>query len=233
MNVLIEDYPEATVFVLGDFNVGVSDSEKNGSDLLVDDFDGSGDRYDETHALLGSGLVDDLRMVCLAENLGSTYVGDDDVPDYADAGAIDVIYAVGPSAGLFSEATAASERYGSDHLAVYTHSDFQMNHEICINKLLPNPDGQDAGHETITLENSGGSVVISGWMFKDAADHVFQIPDDTRLETGLTEIKLTRNSMPLNNSGDTIRLFNDRNVQLGSDFSYSESEVVTGEEIER
>jgi hypothetical protein len=39
--------------------------------------------------------------------------------------------------------------------------------------------------------------------------------------------------MPLNNNGDTIRLLNERGLQIGPDFSYAKSEVVSGEEIVR
>jgi endonuclease/exonuclease/phosphatase family metal-dependent hydrolase len=245
VNELREDLPQATIVVLGDFNVGVSDATKNGTNLTMDRFTGSDDKYDETHALLTDGLVDGLTMTALAQGLASTFVGADDVPDFPRAGAIDVIYVVGPDAGLFPAAQRASKHYGSDHRAVFTTSGAPGGggspsppapvpaSTIVITKVLPNPAGEDAGRETITLENTGDALTVTGWKFRDAAGNIFALPAGTALGTGLTVIPLTANTMPLNNNGDTIRLLNERGLQIGPDFSYAKSEVVSGEEIVR
>jgi endonuclease/exonuclease/phosphatase family metal-dependent hydrolase len=243
VNELREDLPHATIVVLGDFNVGVSDATKNGTNLIMDRFTGSDDKYDETHALLTDGLVDGLTMTALAQGLASTFVGADDVPDFPSTGAIDVIYVVGPDAGLFHAAQRASKRYGSDHRAVFTASGAPAPggslppsvpappSPIVIKKVLPNPAGEDAGQETITLDNTGDALTVTGWKFRDAAGNTFALPAGTALGTGLTVIPLTNNPLPLNNTGDTIRLLNERGLQIGPAFAYTKSDVVSGEDI--
>ncbi|MCA9070653.1 MAG: endonuclease/exonuclease/phosphatase family protein [Planctomycetaceae bacterium] len=54
---LREDHPTCSVIVGGDFNVGVSDANKIGTDLTNDTMDG----YDDTHALLEVGRGTDRR----------------------------------------------------------------------------------------------------------------------------------------------------------------------------
>lgn len=236
VNDLREDSPQATIFVLGDFNVGVTDTNKNGTDLTVDTFSGSGDKYDETHALLKNGLVDDLRMRSLVEGLDGTLVGDDNVPDFPGSGAIDVIYVIGSGADRFQPAKRASNSFGSDHLAVYTRSEPTSpgtragSPNVVIRRMLPNPEGEDAGHETITLENTGAPLRVTGWKFRDAAGNLFLIPADTEI-VGTTVIPLTENTMPLNNKGDTIVLLDDQGTQVGPAFSYTKQDVKSGDEV--
>lgn len=219
-------------------NVGVSDAKKNGTDLTEDKFSGSGDMYDETHALLTNGLVDGLKMISLGKDLPGTFVGNDNVPDFPGSGAIDAIYVVGAGASKFNLAKRASDWFGSDHLAVFRSTGAApgpgpnpVTTEIRIKKLLPDPDGQDAGNETITLENTGGLVTASGWRFRDAAGHTFVIPDDTQITTGLRKIRLTENTMPLTNKGATIILLSAWGAEVGPAFSYSRSDVSRGQEI--
>jgi hypothetical protein len=234
VNDLLEDFPQATIFVMGDFNVGVSDAAKNGTNLTVDGVSGTGDKYDETHALLKGGLVDDLRMKCLADGLAETFVGNDDIPDFVGSGAIDVIYVVGAGSEGFAPAQRASTRFGSDHRAVFATSITQPAGSVVIKKLLPNPAGTDAGRETITLENTGStSATINGWRFRDASGNTFLINNPTPIPPGLTVITLTPNTMPLNNDGDTIVLLNDTGLPVGSAFTYTQSEVSSGVEIVR
>jgi len=78
--------------VAGDFNVGHSDTEKNGKNLKIDCYDdcGSTDLYDETHALLSEGIVGGLIMKNLVSGITtSTY------PSYPGS-PIDNIYVTGP-----------------------------------------------------------------------------------------------------------------------------------------
>jgi exonuclease III len=237
VNELIEAFPLATLFVLGDFNVGVTDVNKNGTDLRSDATSGDGDKYDDTHALLKDGLVDELRMIPLAQGLDGTFVGDDNEPDFPGAGAIDVIYVIGPGASWFQAASRATDRFGSDHLAVFTSTAASPpaggTPSIAIRKVLPNPSGPDAGHETITVENLGDAIAITGWMFRDAANNTFVIPAGTTLGPGETVISLRENTMPLNNKGDTITLLNEQGRQIGPAFSYTQSDVQPGLEIAR
>ena len=224
--------PEATIFVMGDFNVGVTDRTKNGSDLSKDYFTGSYDRYDETHFLLKSGVVQGLKMKGLSDNLGSTFVGSDGKPDYPYAGAIDVIYVTGSCENKFSQAKNASLPYGSDHLMVYASSkNCGVENQIRIIGLLPNPEGADARKETITIENMGEKQIVSGWYFQDVSGKKFIFPPNTEIKQGVTVIPLTRNTMPLNNTGDSVTLFNENGDAITDPFVYEKSQVISGKQI--
>jgi endonuclease/exonuclease/phosphatase family metal-dependent hydrolase len=242
VNRLLAEDPNATVIVAGDMNVGVSDAAKNGVRLEEDTVSGPGDRYDETHALFTEGLIGGLRMRHLARGLAGTFVGDDNEPDYAGSGAIDAIYVAGADSGRFSTAQRALDRYGSDHLAVYTTTgptpvtirppaaDPEPG-TIRIYSLLPDPQGKDAGNEVITLENRGGTAVLRGWKFMDGAGNTFTIPDGTSVPPGRTAIRLVSNTMPLNNNGDTIGLLDAAGNLVGDPLAYAERDVVPGREI--
>jgi len=109
-------FTDYNFIVCGDFNVGHSDSLKNGVDLIVDGYrpeDGK-DLYDETHALLEDGLVNDLRMRNATRSiLDSTY------PSFPGS-PIDNIYVGGILADYFSDAqTTQEETFGSDHKPVW------------------------------------------------------------------------------------------------------------------
>lgn len=113
-------FPGYAYLVAGDFNVGHSDKEKNGKSLKKDCYKDCGrkDRYDETHALLRSGLVHGLKMNNLAKGIpDATYPGFPGSP-------IDNIYVYGDLAERFEPAKKASKAYGSDHLPVWTFYDF-------------------------------------------------------------------------------------------------------------
>lgn len=230
---LREDNPDYSVLFGGDFNVGVSDDDKNGNDLANDQNDG----YDDTHAIVSKGLIDGLRMKSLAKNLGSTFVGSDGIPDFPRAGAIDVLYIDGPLADQFKDAQSTSSSFGSDHLAVFaTTGDIAVDDtrspetdSITITNALPNPSGTDAGNETVTLTYTGSDITdISGWSLRDRADRTYTFPSGTELNPGDNEIRLFINSMPLNNSGDTIILLDPTGVQFGDIFEYSASDVQAG-----
>jgi len=111
--------PGTTVLVGGDFNVGERDAARNGVDLQVDCFEGAAcgalDRFDETHALLGEGLVQGLAMTSLSREIDRTYAN----WDYG-SGPIDVLYVVGDGAGRFQAAVRGESAYGSDHFPVWT-----------------------------------------------------------------------------------------------------------------
>lgn len=108
--------PGSSYMVAGDLNVGATDATKNGVDLLEDAIGAdSGDRYDDTHALLCNGLVEELTMKNLTIDVGETY----DDPQFAGSGPIDNLYVDGDVSG-FANATKESETYGSDHFPVWT-----------------------------------------------------------------------------------------------------------------
>ena len=108
-------FPDYSNIVCGDFNVGHSDSLKNGADLKIDATSvGEGDLYDDTHAMLSSGLIDGLRMTnCTLSISESTF------PRYPGS-PIDNIYVGGNLVDYFSEASTTSEEtFGSDHKPVW------------------------------------------------------------------------------------------------------------------
>ncbi len=236
---LIEDYPDHTVIVGGDFNVGIHDVRKNGTDLTTDNTRGSGDRYDETHAIFGNGLIAGLRMMERCAGMGGTYVGDDNDPDFPQAGAIDVFYVDGAHPGEFSRGERATDSFGSDHLAVSIEMGSgvipppPLSTDVRITRILPNPDGRDRGNETITIRNfDSDGVSIVGWRFVDRGGNEFQISFSSLLEAGqeLT-LRMENFEMPLNNSGDEIYLF-DRSGTIRDHVSYPGSQVEEGEVIE-
>ena len=105
--------------VAGDFNVGHSDSSKNGRSLKKDCFEACGhrDRYDETHALLGKGLVGGLKMENLVAGISTSTF-----PSFPGS-PIDNIYVSGRREEDFESAQVPgdpSKTYGSDHLPVWT-----------------------------------------------------------------------------------------------------------------
>lgn len=108
--------PEYSSVVAGDLNVGATDAGKNGKDLDIDAFSASEDRYDETHALLGGGLVRGLEMKNLTAAVGETY----DSTRFPNTGPIDNIYVSGPGEDRFTPATKTAKTFGSDHFSVWT-----------------------------------------------------------------------------------------------------------------
>lgn len=105
------------------------------------------------------------------------------------------------------EGTATTQ--ASDHLPVF--ADFVFDEEEPgesggprIVSLLPNPDGEDAGREEITIANTGSAVLdLTGWMLRDRAQNVFALSGTIAAGDRMTVI-LSPNSMPLNNGGDEI-----------------------------
>lgn len=111
-------FPDHSMIVAGDINVGATDSGKNGTDLDEDTFDGSGDGYDDTHAILGGGLINGLKMKNLTEGVGETYY--DARGRFVGTGPIDNIYVTGARQDTFGTAQKTTDRYNSDHFAVWT-----------------------------------------------------------------------------------------------------------------
>ena len=241
--------PGYTVIYGGDVNVGVSDADKNGTNLAIDTISGPGDRYDETHFLLDGG-ASGFGANSLSANVPSTFRPDGDNP-FPRSGAIDVLYAEGPDEDDFNAAQATSSNFGSDHLAVFSEAPTitisptpvipptpnpvttpitqPLRSSLEIVNALPNPNGTDDGNEQVVLRLASGRADISGWFLKDEADNVHTFPSGTTLNSGDNTLTLTAHTMPLNNGGDIISLFDTRGNQVGPSFAYSGSEVVPGE----
>lgn len=78
--------------------------------------------------------------------------------------------------------------------------------KIRIIELLPNPLGDDFGHETVTLSNFGDQdISLTGWKLVDKAGNEFVLSGV--LKKGERQIiSLPKGSLPLNNSGDEVTL---------------------------
>jgi hypothetical protein len=99
---------------------------------------------------------------------------------------------------------------------------------IRIIALLPNPRGDDPGHETLTLKNFGDQdVVLAGWILVDRAGNEFDLDGTLGANQELT-ITLPSGVLPLNNSGgDEITLFSDNGTQQDQ-VRYAGSEATEG-----
>ena len=100
---------------------------------------------------------------------------------------------------------------------------------VRIIQLLPNPVGDDTGHETVTLKNYGDTVSLADWRLVDKSGNEFDL--EGSLASGeQREITLPAGSLPLNNNGDEITLFSDDGVQQDH-VAYSAAEVKSGTPI--
>ncbi len=250
VDALLNANPNATIIFGGDVNVGVSDTSKNGDDLADDRIDG----YDDTLAILGDGLVNRIKMRSLAQGLPSTFVGFNNRPRFPAAGAIDVLFIDGALRNDFTPAKVSRQPYGSDHLAVFASFDKTNggggatgnggtaggttggglggngSPVVQIVNALPNPIGEDSSNEKVVLNLRGANTLdISDWRLRDRANNIYVFPQGTRLQLGNNELTLLRNTMPLNNNGDVIELFDVDGNSQGNSFSYSGSDVEPGE----
>jgi micrococcal nuclease len=101
---------------------------------------------------------------------------------------------------------------------------------IKIVAMLPNPAGQDAGHETVTLKNmSSEQVSLEGWVLKDRSNNEMLLEDFT-LAAGATEEITAKNRLSLNNTGDEITLCDEQGHQIDK-AGYTGNQVVSGQPI--
>jgi len=146
---------------------------------------------------------------------------------------------VGGSVRVFDQPvalTGSSSTRASDHLPVYAEFDFQsvtpppLANELRIVALLPNPAGADAGREEVSIANgTGTSVDLAGYKLRDKAGNEFILAGVVPSNSKLTVI-MQSNSMPLNNDGDEITLFNPQGIQKHK-VSYSAADVKVAQAI--
>ena len=149
------------------------------------------------------------------------------------------------SIAIFDQAIAAegnNTNRASDHLPVFADFVFSGSGStdggtstpstgVHIVSLLPNPSGQDAGNERVTLRNTGPSAVnLVGWSLRDRAQHTFAITTGTMAAGADLVIVMTTNDMPLTNTGDDVLLVAASGDVVDS-ASYTASQVKEGEEI--
>jgi poly(U)-specific endoribonuclease len=74
---------------------------------------------------------------------------------------------------------------------------------------MVNPGGDDAGQETVTLINMGGTAIpLDGWRLVDKNNRQFRIEDLTLAGGFASTIRLPRETAQLSNQGGEIRLLN-------------------------
>jgi hypothetical protein len=126
--------------------------------------------------------------------------------------------------------TAATQ--ASDHLPVY--ADFVLGDEpmppqlgVRIVSLLPNPTGEDAGREQITIANGTGSALdLTGWTLRDRGQNIFSLGGSIAAGTERTVV-LSPNTMPLNNGGDEVFLI-DAGGMIRHKVTYQAGQVQLG-----
>ena len=102
--------------------------------------------------------------------------------------------------------------------------------EVRIVSLLPNPEGQDKGHEQVTIGNfTASDVNLDGWKLQDRAGNHFELTGTIPANDTLL-ITMHKFSMPLNNSGDDVTL---SNLQGGDmhHVSYSAADAQSGKVV--
>lgn len=96
--------------------------------------------------------------------------------------------------------------------------------------LLPDPAGQDAGHETVTLRNTGAEARrLDGWKLVDRAGNQMGLEDVVVPADGAQEV-VVRNRLSLNNTGDDVKLV-DGDGNTISQVSYTKDQVVSGQPL--
>lgn len=123
----------------------------------------------------------------------------------------------------------------SDHLPVYADFLFGVTDEaatiaLAIHACLPNPDGDDAGRETVTLRNiSSDPIDLAGHTLTDRVGHVLELSGT--IGAGATRVfTIPAGELPLNNTGEDIALADGAGTVL-HEVSYTKSQVSPGVEI--
>lgn len=109
----------------------------------------------------------------------------------------------------------------SDHFPVVVYLEFGgaatqpgAAAELRISALLPNPEGDERDGESVTITNGGAAAVdLNGWTVRDAAGKTWKLDAGGVLAAGESKTVLrARQTMGLNNGGDTIDLVNPTGV---------------------
>jgi Lamin Tail Domain len=142
---------------------------------------------------------------------------------------------VAPSAKVFDRPVAiegAGNTRASDHLPVF--ADFVLGTGgtepptgTRIASLLPNPVGEDRGHEQITIANGATAALnLAGWLLRDKGQNEFKLAGTVPANGNLT-ITMTASTMPLNNAGDEVFLI-DPQGNIKHKVRYDASQVQPG-----
>lgn len=104
---------------------------------------------------------------------------------------------------------------------------------ILINEFLPNPDGSDTEGEWIELYNQGGEVNLLNWKIDDSdgGSKPYEVSSDLWFDPGdFFLLPRPESGLALNNTSDSIRLFNDQS-ELMDEIEYESA--VEGESYAR
>ena len=94
---------------------------------------------------------------------------------------------------------------------------------VSISELLPNPAGSDTAGEWIELHNAGDvPQSLAGWALKDASGKTYLFHLESVPARGFLVLPYSTTKISLNNSGDTIFLY-DASGALVDSFSYAQT----------
>ena len=94
---------------------------------------------------------------------------------------------------------------------------------ITISELLPNPAGPDTAGEWIELHTtSDAPQSLAGWSLKDASGKTYFFSNQSMPAHGFLVLPYSTTKISLNNSGDTIFLY-DASGALVDSFSYAQT----------
>jgi len=144
-------------------------------------------------------------------------------------------------AGVAIEGTGGQNGdQASDHLPVY--ADFVFGRPgggdggetpilgVRIASVLPNPEGEDQGNESLTLTNQGTtSIDLTGWKLRDRAGG--EAPLSDQLAAGANNTIILPRTLALNNNGDEVALIGSDGIERHR-ISYSHNQVLVGQEID-
>lgn len=130
-------------------------------------------------------------------------------------------------------------RYGKGEVMKGSAIEFGTNSEnaawgtarrpvVKISRLLPDPEGRDAGNESISIKTKGGMPDLQRWKIMDSAGHSFELGDAVECEQ---KFVIKANTVQLNNTGDTIFLYDESGKEVHR-VSYSKEHVKEGHSVE-
>jgi micrococcal nuclease len=106
-----------------------------------------------------------------------------------------------------------------------------LQRPVLIKKALIDPEGRDAGNETITLYNpNNSSISLTDWQLRDKALDTITLNGDIEAQSERT-ITLPGYQLRLNNNGDQLQLIDHRGA-IQHEVHYEKGDVVRDEDIE-
>lgn len=143
---------------------------------------------------------------------------------------IDNMYADGKNKTSFRKATRVNNTFGSDPVPEYTYYSpasnlynagsveppVEIEEDVRIIRLLPNPVGNESINESVTIKNfSTYTISLISWQLKDGENTTLSLSSITSLEPG-QEKTILRNgaSLAMANNGDKIGLYNNKGTLI-------------------